>query len=230
MGGGNVFTYIHNRLRNEIYRMARSAFPLADVRLEDRVGAYQYSPNYAPDITICNPFGDGKHILVDVTCIRPWVASQSHHSSSIGALTAAEDRKRLVYGDVSPHSFVPFAVDLYGGIGGAAVEFLRMCRLQQQQDRENSSLSLPWRIQWLEGWQQRLSITLARAISRVIRQRAGESFSQVVAANGHANMGPVPDIQGRVFDAPGEEAADVVAPVGVCVGHLGLPALGDCAD
>ena len=33
-----------------------------------------------------------------------------------------------------------------------------------------------------------------------------------------------------VFDAPGEEAADVVAPVGVCVGHLGLPALGDCAD
>ena len=90
--------------------------------------------------------------------------------------------------------------------------------VEQQQDGENSSLSLPWRIQWLECWQQRLSITLAQAISCVIRQRAGESFSLIVAANGHRNMGPVPDIQGRVFDAPGEEAADVVAPVGVCVG------------
>ena len=34
-GGGNYYTYIHHRLRNEVCLMARSAFPLADVRLED---------------------------------------------------------------------------------------------------------------------------------------------------------------------------------------------------
>ena len=198
------------------------------------MGAFEYSPRHAPDITIINPMGDGKHIIIDVTCIRPWVVSQSHHGSSSEALIAAEDRKRLVYGDVSPHTLVPFAVDLYGGIGRAAVEFLRMCQNQRQQDREHASLPLPWNISWSESWQQRLSIMLARAIARVIRQRASESFSRAVAVSGHSDMGPLPDDGGRMFGPDeGPSAGELHARYTVTVGHrhLDAPLPGDyCID
>ena len=113
--------------------MAKAAFPLAEVRLEDRVGAFIYLPNHAPDATVITPFGDGKHQLLDVTCIRPWVASQAHHVSPHEALREAEDHKQRVYGDVSLHTLIPFAVDHFGGLGHAARRFFLTCHRQRQQ-------------------------------------------------------------------------------------------------
>ena len=200
-GGGNFYTYVHHRLRNELARMAKSAFPLAEVRLEDRVGAFTYSPNHAPDVTVVNPFGDGKHLLLDVTCIRPWVASQAHHVSPQEALREAEDRKKRVYGDVSPHTLVPFAVDLFGGLGPAAKNFFRTCHRQRQQAVvAGQDQQLPWLISWSESWRQRMSVALARAVARIIRLRSGNAFSEAFLASGHAEVGPQPDWQGRLVD------------------------------
>ena len=226
-GGGNYYTYVHHRLRNELARMAKAAFPLAEVRLEDRVGAFTYSPNHAPDVTIINPFGDGKHLLLDVTCIRPWVASQAHHVSPHEALREAEDRKRMVYGDVSPHTLIPFAVDLFGGLGPAARQFFLTCH-RQRQLTQGQNQYVPWRISWSESWRQKMSVTLARAISRVIRLRAGNSFTEAFLASGHAEAGPQPDWQGRLVDsAPysGDGARDSIVSVGHI--HVDQPSAGD---
>ena len=209
--------------------MAKSAFPLAEVRLEDRVGAFRYSPNHAPDITIVNPFGDGKHLLLDVTCIRPWVASQAHYASPREALIEAEDRKRRVYGDVSPHTLVPIAMDLFGGLGPAARNFFGTCHRQRQEALVHGQVQqLPWRISWSESWRQRMSVALARAVARIIRLQSGNAFAEAILASGHAEAGPQPDWEGRLVDVA-RDRGDGARECSVSVGHIHFdrPTAGD---
>ena len=79
-----------------------------------------------------------------------------------------------------------------------------------------------------EGWRQRVSVTLARAVSWVIRLRAENSFSEAFLASGHTEAGPQPDWQGRLADlAPDRAVAAEVDMVTVGHVHVGQPAVGD---
>ena len=118
---------------------------------------------------------------------------------------------------VSPHTLIPFAVDLFGGLGPAARQFFLTCHRQRQQTQGQNEY-VPWRISWSESWRQRLSVTLARAISRVIRLRAGNSFTEAFLASGHAEVGTNPDWQGRLVDST-MDVEDTSTDI-VCVGHV----------
>jgi hypothetical protein len=72
-----------------------------------------------------------------------------------------------------------------------------------------------------------MSVALARAISRVIRLRAGNSFTEAFLASGHAEVGPHPDWQGRLVDSPLD--VEVTVPEILRVGHVhaDMPSAGD---
>ncbi|KAK3241667.1 hypothetical protein CYMTET_48588 [Cymbomonas tetramitiformis] len=73
---------------------------------------------------------------------------------------AAERQKALVYGKVAPHKLVPFAVEVFGGLGVQAKQFLQdSCRRRQDQlgpEVASASWSMPT---FASYWGSRIMIT-----------------------------------------------------------------------
>ncbi|KAK3284228.1 hypothetical protein CYMTET_8114, partial [Cymbomonas tetramitiformis] len=71
--------------------------------------------------------GPGQHVIFDVATARPM--ADAHVGAAMMAPGAAarnvEESKVATYGDVPPHQLVTFGVGVYGGLGPAAVAFLK---------------------------------------------------------------------------------------------------------
>ncbi|KAK3251844.1 hypothetical protein CYMTET_38837 [Cymbomonas tetramitiformis] len=126
-GGGNWYSFIHHKLQRVLFEVAKSAYPLASALHDDFAGYLTYSRNHCPDVTVLDAEGPGQHVLFDVATARPM--SDAHLGAAMMAPGAAakkvEESKVATYGDVRPHHFIPFGVEVYGGLGPAACGFLR---------------------------------------------------------------------------------------------------------
>ncbi|KAK3241179.1 hypothetical protein CYMTET_49033 [Cymbomonas tetramitiformis] len=126
-GGGNWYSFIHHKLQRVLFEVAKSAYPLASALHDDFAGYLTYSRNHCPDVTVLDAEGPGQHVLFDVATARPM--SDAHLGAAMMAPGAAakkvEESKVATYGDVRPHHFIPFGVEVYGGLGPAAYGFLR---------------------------------------------------------------------------------------------------------
>ena len=97
-----------------------------------RAASHAYSPNWCPDITIIHGARDGNHVLVDVTC--PSVVTQWHAAlpaacpMPLASAISATAMQHAMYGNVLPHTVLPFVVGHAGGINKEGMQFFRMCR------------------------------------------------------------------------------------------------------
>ncbi|KAK3268266.1 hypothetical protein CYMTET_23227, partial [Cymbomonas tetramitiformis] len=100
-----------------LFEVAKSAFPLASALHDDFVGHLTYSPNHCPDVIVLDVEGPGRHVMFDV---GQW------QMRTLGAAARnVEESKVATCGNVRPHDFVPFGVEVDGGLGPAAVAFLK---------------------------------------------------------------------------------------------------------
>ena len=96
----------------------------------DRAVSMAYSPHYRPDLTALHGNDDGSHMIIDITTTsvvkqgalpgsarRPLVASEGAASSKEG-----------LYGDVTPHTMLPFVVESAGALGKEATRLFQTCR------------------------------------------------------------------------------------------------------
>ena len=93
-----------------------------------------YSPNWRPDHTFLHAARNGNHMIVDAMC--PSVVTQaaaavpatSHMplAAAIAASAAAEKHRK--YGNMLPHTMLPFVVEHAGGINKDGIESFRTCR------------------------------------------------------------------------------------------------------
>ena len=95
-----------------------------------RAASLAYSPNWCPDITLIHGARDGNHVLVDVTC--PSVVTRAALPAAchmpLATAIAATAMKHARYGNVHPHTVLPFVVEHAGGINKEGMQFYRMCR------------------------------------------------------------------------------------------------------
>ena len=95
-----------------------------------RAASLAYSPNWCPDITLIHGARDGNHVLVDVTC--PSVVTRAALPAAchmpLATAIAATAMKHARYGNVHPHTVLPFVVEHAGGINKEGMQFFRMCR------------------------------------------------------------------------------------------------------
>ncbi|KAK3268262.1 hypothetical protein CYMTET_23223 [Cymbomonas tetramitiformis] len=74
-------------------------------------------PRHCPDVTVLDAEGPGQHVIFDVGQWR---------MRTLGAAARnVEESKVATCGNVRPHELVPFGVEVYGGLGPAAVAFLK---------------------------------------------------------------------------------------------------------
>ena len=77
-----------------------------------RAASLAYSPNWCPDITLIHGARDGNHVLVDVTC--PSVVTRAALPAAchmpLATAVAATAMKHARYGNVHPHTVLPFVV------------------------------------------------------------------------------------------------------------------------
>ncbi|KAK3287022.1 hypothetical protein CYMTET_5432 [Cymbomonas tetramitiformis] len=104
------------------FEVAKSAFPLASAVHDDFAGYLTYSPHNCPDVTVLGAEGLGHQVIFDVATARPM--ADAHVGAAMMASGAAAS-KVATYGNVHPHQLVPFGVEVYGGLGPAAVAFLK---------------------------------------------------------------------------------------------------------
>ncbi|KAK3263238.1 hypothetical protein CYMTET_27945 [Cymbomonas tetramitiformis] len=126
-GGGNWYSFIHHKLQRVLFELAKSAYPLASAMHNDFAGHLTYSSKHCPNVTVLDADGLGQHVLFDVATARPM--SNAHLGAAMMAPGAAakkvEESKVATYVDVHPNHFIPFGVEVYGGLGPAAYGFLR---------------------------------------------------------------------------------------------------------
>jgi hypothetical protein len=138
--------------------------------------------------------GGGTELLaIDVTVVR--VQAPSHVDSEAarpgGALAAAERAKRAKYRDLvqdSSVSFIPFAIDEYGGLGPAARSLVRRLAARAA-GGPASSLAHgrtvgQRRSYWIRRWKRRLSQTVMDAMDQTVQQRLVASCGAVAATLG----------------------------------------------
>ncbi|KAK3252223.1 hypothetical protein CYMTET_38466 [Cymbomonas tetramitiformis] len=117
-----MFTYRHDAVQDVLYEMLRKVFDPASVK---RTHTYHrsYSPRWRPDITVLNYDGRGRHLIIDVAIGFPCAPTYVEGAARVPLHTAATVERRTVetYGDVTPHRLVPFAVEVFGGLGAQAV-------------------------------------------------------------------------------------------------------------
>ncbi|KAK3273355.1 hypothetical protein CYMTET_18405 [Cymbomonas tetramitiformis] len=110
-----------------LFEVAKSAFPLASALHDDFAGYLTYSRNHCPDVTVLDAEGPGQHVLFDVATARPM--SDAHLGAAMMAPGAAakkvEESKVATYGDVRPHHFIPYGVEVYSGLMPRAYGFLQ---------------------------------------------------------------------------------------------------------
>ena len=114
-----------------------------------RAASLAYSPNWCPDITLIHGARDGNHVLVDVTC--PSVVTRAALPAAchmpLATAIAATAMKHARYGNVHPHTVLPFVVEHAGGINKEGVQFFRMCR-----DAADNKLNTSLRASGLSSW------------------------------------------------------------------------------
>ncbi|KAK3267830.1 hypothetical protein CYMTET_23642 [Cymbomonas tetramitiformis] len=107
------------------------------------------------------------------------------------AAKKVEESKVATYGDVRPHYFIPFGVEVYGGLGPAAYGFLRKTQRRFRDRRymeenaeggeqvdgngdadEDEEAAHGGAVGWKEKWVRLLSFALARGAARLIIRRA----------------------------------------------------------
>ena len=130
--GGGTGTLSYHKLQRILFDVAKSAFPLALALHDNFAGYLTYSPNHCPDVTVLDAEGPGRHVIFDVATTQPM--AEAHFGPAMMAPRAAaqrvEESKVATYGNMRPHQLIPFGVEVYGGLGPAAVEFLR--KIQQR--------------------------------------------------------------------------------------------------
>ncbi|KAK3250119.1 hypothetical protein CYMTET_40485 [Cymbomonas tetramitiformis] len=194
-GGGNWYSFIHHKLQRVLFEVAKSAYPLASALHDDFAGYLTYSRNHCPDVTVLDAEGPGQHVLFDVATARPM--SDAHLGAAMMAPGAAtkkvEESKVATYGDVRPHHFIPFGVEVYGGLGPAAYGFLRKTQRRFRERRymeanaeggeqvdgngdededEDEEAARGGAVGWKEKWVRLLSFALARGVAGLIIRRA----------------------------------------------------------
>ncbi|KAK3274731.1 hypothetical protein CYMTET_17099 [Cymbomonas tetramitiformis] len=194
-GGGNWYSFIHHKLQRVLFEMAKSAYPLASALHDDFAGYLTYSRNHCPDVTVLDAEGLGQHVLFDVATARPM--SDAHLGAAMmapgAAATKVEESKMATYGDVSSHHFIPFGVEVYGGLGPAAYGFLRKTQRRFRERRymeanaeggeqvdgngdededEDEEAARGGAVGWKEKWVRLLSFALARGVAGLIIRRA----------------------------------------------------------
>ena len=83
--------------------------------------------NLKPDGISLTPWASGKPLAWDVTCAFPLATSWSSLALRDGAAvaTAAEDRKRMKYEDLtSDFHFEPVSLEIFGGMGESTARFV----------------------------------------------------------------------------------------------------------
>ncbi|KAK3255678.1 hypothetical protein CYMTET_35153 [Cymbomonas tetramitiformis] len=194
-GGGNWYSFNYHKLQRVLFEVAKSAYPLASALHDDFAGYLTYSRNHCPDVTVLDAEGPGQHVLFDVATARPM--SDAHLGATMMAPGAAakkvEESKVATYGDVRPHHFIPFGVEVYGGLGPAAYGFLRKTRRRFRERRymeanaeggeqvdgngdededEDEEAARGGAVGWKEKWVRLLSFALARGVAGLIIRRA----------------------------------------------------------
>ncbi|KAK3276043.1 hypothetical protein CYMTET_15858 [Cymbomonas tetramitiformis] len=191
VGGGNWYSFIHHKLQRVLFEVAKSAYPLASALHDDFAGYLTYSRNHCPDVTVLDAEGPGRHVLLDVATARPM--SDAHLGAAMmpprAAAKKVEESKVATYGDVRPHHFIPFGVEVYGGLGPAAYGFLRKTQWRFRERRymeanaegeeqvhgngdEDEEAARGGAVGWKEKWVRLLSFALARGVVGLIIRRA----------------------------------------------------------
>ncbi|KAK3236266.1 hypothetical protein CYMTET_53585, partial [Cymbomonas tetramitiformis] len=178
-----------------LFEVAKSAYPLASALHDDFAGYLTNSRNHCPDVTVLDAEGPGQHVLFDVATARPM--SDAHLGAAMMAPGAAakkvEESKVATYGDVRPHHFIPFGVEVYGGLGPAAYGFLQKTQRRFRERRymeanaeggeqvdgngdededEDEEAARGGAVGWKEKWVRLLSFALARGVTGLIIRRA----------------------------------------------------------
>ncbi|KAK3273068.1 hypothetical protein CYMTET_18671 [Cymbomonas tetramitiformis] len=218
-GGGNWYSFIHHKLQRVLFEMAKSAYPLASALHDDFAGYLTYSRNHYPDVTVLDAEGPGQHVLFDVATARP--KSDAHLGAAMMAPGAAakkvEESKVATYGDVRPHHFIPFGVEVYGGLGPAAYGFLWKTQRRFRERRymeanaeggeqldgngdededEDEEAARGGAVGWKEKWVRLFSFALARGVAGLIIRRvvgrcpAGSGWRWAGGGRVRGGMGP----------------------------------------
>ena len=119
----------HDAIQHVVMRMAR--FAGFNVSVDSRrLIAPVYSPHHIPDLSLIHAAPNGGHVLIDVTTTSVTKGTALPAAAQIPGVAAqgAEAVKRRVYGNVTPHRVVPFAVEEGGALGKEALGFLLWCR------------------------------------------------------------------------------------------------------
>ncbi len=182
MGGAqnqNWFAFLHTILLRVVLAMVRSVFPHATIKCEDADGAALYSPRHRPDITVLDYNGEGCHLLIDVSVVRPLSSRYIHRAAADPghAATLVEHDKATIYGPVGHHRLIPFVLEEYGAMGSRTAAFFHEC-CQLREDRlDLEGQSAPWSARtWSAYWRQRLSLALTRGVADLLFRRTRADF------------------------------------------------------
>ena len=118
----------HNLIQDVVATMAKTAGKsVAHDSNRNRALSRPYSPLWCPDLTLLHGAPDASHIIIDI--VTTSVVTQGH---VIGAATTpfvaaigAESKKDATFGQLRPHSLVPFAVEDGGALGPRATRLFK---------------------------------------------------------------------------------------------------------
>ncbi|KAK3268450.1 hypothetical protein CYMTET_23049 [Cymbomonas tetramitiformis] len=174
-----MFTYQHDAVQDVLFEILRKVFDPASVK---RTHTYHrsYSPRWRPDITVLNYDGRGRHLIIDVAIGFPCAQTYVEGAARVPLHTAAamERRKVETYGDVTPHRLVPFAVEVFGGLGAQAQQLLQDCE-RRRQDRLGPELATAtWSTPTFASyWGQRIMVAMHGAQGFGLHGRALEDYT-----------------------------------------------------
>ena len=120
----------HNLLQEAVMALSRKAGKqVSHDSKKPSSASNHYSPLYRPDFTNLHAGPAGTHEIVDVTTTAETGSSivAGAASTPLAAAEAAEAAKHFKYGDVRPHTLLPFAVETGGALGAEAMAYVKRC-------------------------------------------------------------------------------------------------------